>query len=176
MPVRGLEQMIDALAFVPEVRLRAVGPGARGYRTSLLARARSLGVEERIELCAPVAPARVPEALAGAAAGLCLIQPICRSYELCLPNKLFEYAAAGVPILASDMPVIAAVVRDAGLGEVAPTRDPRVIAASLQRLLAADGWRLTSERARAFADAHDWASEASMLAGVYGRALEDPSA
>ena len=73
---------------------------------------------------APVAPGEVQGVLAGAAAGLCLIQPICRSYELSLPNKLFEYAAAGVPVLASDAPVIAAVVRAHGLGQVVATDRP----------------------------------------------------
>ena len=40
-----------------------------------------------------------------------LIEPVCRSYELTLPNKLFEYAAAGLPMLSSDLPVIGALVR-----------------------------------------------------------------
>jgi glycosyltransferase involved in cell wall biosynthesis len=170
MPGRGLEQMIDALPLIPDVRLCAIGPGTPRYRADLLDRARTARVEDRVELCAPVAPGEVQSVLSGAAAGLCLIQPICRSYELSLPNKLFEYAAAGVPVLASDVPVIAAVVRGEGLGEVVPAGGPRVIAASLERLLAPHGWRLAAERARAFAGAHDWAGEACTLADVYRRA------
>jgi glycosyltransferase involved in cell wall biosynthesis len=169
MPGRGLEQMIDALAFAPQVRLHAVGPGATAYRASLLARARSLGVERRIELCTPVAPAQVPDAIAGAAAGLCLIQPICRSYELCLPNKLFEYAAAGVPILASDVSVIATIVRAHGLGEVSPASEPQAIAASLERLLEPDRWRLAAKRTKEFASSNNWRGEADTLCGVYKR-------
>ncbi len=172
MPGRGLEQMIDALVHVPCVRLCAIGPGAPRYRSSLTARAAFAGVAERVELRDPVAPSEVQDALAGAAAGLCLIQPICRSYELSLPNKLFEYAAAGVPVLASDMPVIAAVVRGEGLGEVVPAGDPRAIAASLERLLARDGWRLAAQRSIEFADAHAWPCEASTLSGAYRRAAK----
>jgi glycosyltransferase involved in cell wall biosynthesis len=167
MPGRGLEQMIDALILLPQVRLRAVGPGAQWYRLSLLRRAASAGVEGRIELCAPVAPADVPQALSDATAGLCMIQPICRSYELCLPNKLFEYAAAGVPVLASDVPVIAALVRKEGLGEVVPAYHPDAVATSLERLLVPGGWQLAAERSRAFAHAHDWPGEASKLAEAY---------
>ena len=170
MPGRGLEQMIDALPLLPEVRLCAIGPGTPLYRSGLLTRAASMGVADRVVLRAPVAPGEVNRALAGAAAGLCLIQPICRSYELCLPNKLFEYAAAGVPVLASNVPVIAAVVRGHGLGEVVTDDGPRAIAASLRRLLAPGGWTLTAERARAFADTHDWPGEARALEQVYKRA------
>jgi glycosyltransferase involved in cell wall biosynthesis len=169
MPGRGLEQMIDSLAFLPGVRLYAIGPGSRRFRMDLLLRARAAGVEERVVLRAPVAPGEVQGVLAGAAAGLCLIQPICRSYELSLPNKLFEYAAAGVPVLASDAPVIAAVVRTHGLGQVVATDQPRAIATSVERLLAPESWRLASERARAFASGNGWPGEAGELAGVYGR-------
>lgn len=170
MPGRGLEQMIDSLPLLPDVRLYAIGPGARRYRVDLLSRARAAGVEDRVVLRAPVAPGEVHDVLLGAAAGLCLIQPICRSYELSLPNKLFEYAAAGLPVLASDAPVIAAVVRAHGLGQVVATDRPRAIATSLERLLAPAGWRLASERASAFAARNDWPGEADSLAGVYERA------
>jgi glycosyltransferase involved in cell wall biosynthesis len=170
MPGRGLEQMIDALTLIPEARLRAVGPGASPYRAGLLARAQASGVLNRVELRHPVAPAEVGGVLAEASAGLCLIQPICRSYELSLPNKLFEYAAAGVPVLASDLPVIGDMVRREGFGTIAPAADPHGIATSLERLLEPDRWRLAAQRARAFAETHSWDGEADMLAGLYRRA------
>jgi glycosyltransferase involved in cell wall biosynthesis len=169
MPGRGLEQMIDALPLVPDARLRAIGPVAPRYRASLLTRAATAGVADRLELRSPVPPAEVGSALAGAAAGLCLIQPICRSYELSLPNKLFEYAAAGVPVLASDLPVIGELVRGDGFGELACAEDPRAIAASLMRLLEPDVWGLAAARAHAFAATHSWASEARTLASAYRR-------
>jgi len=48
--------------------------------------------------------------------GLCLIEDVSMSDRLCLPNKLFEYAFAGVPVLASRLPEIARVVGEYGLG------------------------------------------------------------
>jgi glycosyltransferase involved in cell wall biosynthesis len=48
--------------------------------------------------------------------GLCLIEDVSLSDRLCLPNKLFEYAFAGVPILASRLPEIARVVQQYDLG------------------------------------------------------------
>lgn len=48
--------------------------------------------------------------------GLCLIEDVSLSDRLCLPNKLFEYAFAGVPVLASRLPEIARVVGEYGLG------------------------------------------------------------
>ncbi len=169
MPGRGLEQTIDALALAPEVRLRAVGPGAQSYRASLIERAAAAGVGERLELEPPVPPAAVASVLREATAGLCLFQPMCRSYELGLPNKLFEYAAAGVPMLASDLPVMGTIVREERLGEVVHPSDPAGIAAGLRRLCEPGRWNSseTARHVRAFAQANDWDSEARVLAGVY---------
>jgi glycosyltransferase involved in cell wall biosynthesis len=167
LPGRGLEQTIDALALAPEARLRLIGPGSDAYRASLLAKASAAGVAERLELTAPVPPSAVTGALAGATAGLCLIQPVCRSYELTLPNKLFEYAAAGVPVLASDLPVIGAVVREGGIGEVVATDDPAAIAAAMRRL-AEPGRRLQARGCtERFASANTWSAEARRLADAY---------
>lgn len=170
MPGRGLEQTIDALALAPQIHMRAIGPGSPQYRASLLARAASLGVAERIELQPPVPPAQLPAALAEATMGLCLIQPVCRSYELTLPNKLFEYAAAGVPVLASDMPTMASLVRKHDLGEVVPAADAHAIAAALERLAQPQRRSTAAQHARTFARANDWASEAATLSAVYRRA------
>jgi glycosyltransferase involved in cell wall biosynthesis len=45
-----------------------------------------------------------------------LIEDVSLSGRLCLPNKLFEYAFAGVPMLASRLPEIARLVGEYGLG------------------------------------------------------------
>jgi glycosyltransferase involved in cell wall biosynthesis len=46
----------------------------------------------------------------GADVGLCLIENVCLSYYLCLPNKVFEYMMAGLPMIVSDFPEMAALV------------------------------------------------------------------
>lgn len=42
--------------------------------------------------------------------GCALFEPVSLSYELALPNKLFEYCMAGIPSLATDLPAIRSVV------------------------------------------------------------------
>ena len=49
--------------------------------------------------------------------GLCLVQNVSLSDYYCLPNKLFEYCFAGVPVLASDFPDIRAVLETHQIGE-----------------------------------------------------------
>jgi len=49
--------------------------------------------------------------------GLCLVQNVSLSDYFCLPNKLFEYCFAGVPVLASDFPDIRVLLSEYGVGE-----------------------------------------------------------
>lgn len=168
MPGRGLEQMIDSLPYLPDVRLRALGPSRTPYRDELLARAELHGVGDRVELAEPVPPARIQSELAGAAIGLCLIQPICRSYELSLPNKLLEYAAAGIPILGSDLPVIAAVINENDLGVVVAPSDPRSIAEGIRSLLVSERRREAISGCHRFTAANSWERESGQLAEIYG--------
>jgi ubiquinone/menaquinone biosynthesis C-methylase UbiE len=167
LPGRGLEQAIRALAGAPQVRLRLIGPGSENYRGALLQVAEEAGVADRTEFVAPVAPAAVLEAIADADFGVMLIEPVCRSYELTLPNKLFEYAGAGLPILASNLPVIASVVREQQLGEVVPPDSPELIGRAMVRLADPAHNRQLREHVASFASRSTWESEQQILERVY---------
>ncbi len=85
-----------------------------------------------------VPPERVVEYAASADVGLSLIEDSCLSYRYCLPNKLFEYIMAGLPVIVSNLPEMADLVRDTGIGEVAITLDTAGIESAMKRLLAKD--------------------------------------
>lgn len=97
---------------------------------------------------------------AGADVGISLIENTCLSYYYCLPNKLFEYILAGLPVLVSDFPEMGRVVQELGNGWKTPVREedllalvtritPESIAAKRQGSLEARkqlGWHLEQER------------------------------
>ena len=60
--------------------------------------------------------AQIPATLQAAGVGLVLLQPEYENIRIGLPNKLFSYMAAGVPVIASALPEIRQVVRDARCG------------------------------------------------------------
>jgi glycosyltransferase involved in cell wall biosynthesis len=166
---RGLPTALRALALLPELRLRIVGPEAWGYRATLADLAAELGVADRLELLEPVAPAEAPAVLGDADVGLALIEPACLSYRMTLPNKLYEYVAAGLPVLSSDVPVLAREVREHGIGTVADPADPAAVAAALQAALEPDAnARFRAAAARLAAEA-TWEREREKLAAVYAR-------
>lgn len=64
----------------------------------------------------PVAHDKVVSLVSSADYGLCLIENVSLSDYYCLPNKLFEYCFAGLPILASNFPEMTRLVREFSLG------------------------------------------------------------
>jgi glycosyltransferase involved in cell wall biosynthesis len=117
-----------------------------------------------------VAPGEAPAVLADADVGLALIEPACLSYEMTLPNKLYEYVAAGLPVLSSDVPVLAREVRAHGVGAVADPADPAAVAAALRSLLEPEANARCRAAAVRLAAETVWERENEKLAAVYGAA------
>lgn len=172
---RGLEQTIDALPHVPSVELTLIGPGSASYVAELRDRAARAGVADRVEFREPVPPADLIDALRGAELGLSIIQPVCLSYELTLPNKVFEYLAAGLPVLVSDLPVMAAFMAEHRVGEAVAPGDPRAIAAAIARLTAPGAARALRQRVAAAAGELTWERERERLLAAYGVDLRHTS-
>ena len=164
---RGLEQAVAALRELPELKLRLVGPEAWGFSAELSRLAERLNVSERVELRDPVPPDEASSLIADADVGLALVQPSCLSYELTLPNKLFEYTAAGVPVLGSDLPVIAEFIARHGVGMTAVPDDVGDVAAKLRTMLEPETNARIRAAARRAGTALVWGREQELLAAAY---------
>ncbi len=167
-PNRGLEQIIDAMPLIRGASLFAVGPGRTDYVAALQRRADRRGVSRRVRFLEPVPLEAVVPTIASADVGLCLFQPTFLSQRLTLPNKLFEYVHAGVPVLASDFPGWRQIVEKYGIGEVCDPRDPDAIARAVTGLLARPD-ELQRMRAAASTAAQElsWENERAKLLDVY---------
>jgi glycosyltransferase involved in cell wall biosynthesis len=169
---RGLEVSIEALAQVPELRLRLIGPIDPRYRGELERLAIAHGVRERLEFAAPVPPERLIDSIRRADLGLALIQPTCLSYRLSLPNKLFEYVAAGLPVLGSDLPVIGGFIADHEIGLVARAGAPADVADRMRALLEPERNRAARLAVARVAREIRWEHESRRLADTYKAAVE----
>lgn len=76
------------------------------------------------ELREPCAPDEVDAHLRRAGLVLVALAPGWENHRLALPNKLFHAVRAGVPLVASDIGELAAVVREHGLGTLYRPGDP----------------------------------------------------
>ncbi len=117
-------------ARVPDARLLIVGDGPE--RDRLMAQAISLGVAEAMEFTGALAPDAVPVQLARMHVGAAPYrggEPFYFS-----PLKLYEYMAAGLPVVASDVGDLGRIIEGARAGHVVPPDDPRRLADALTDL------------------------------------------
>jgi glycosyltransferase involved in cell wall biosynthesis len=106
---------------------------------------------------------KVVSLAASADFGLCLIENVSLSDFYCLPNKLFEYAFANLPVVASDFPDLSRVVKEFGLGVCI---EPNV--ESLESFLLQAGQRSpnTSQRSKSLQEL-SWQSQKLKLQRAY---------
>jgi glycosyltransferase involved in cell wall biosynthesis len=130
---RGLERMITAMPFIPVVKLIIAGDGP--LRRSLMTLAASLDLNERIQFTGMLPPEKLQEITRSASVGISIEEPLGLSYISCLPNKLFDYIQAGVPVLVSGFPEMRAIVEQYQIGMVLEDRAPEKMASILNFML-----------------------------------------
>lgn len=144
---RGIGPMIATLPLLPRMHLCVIGDGPA--RTELAAASVAAGVAERVHWLGAIAYDALHAWTCSADVGLCLIEPISKSYEYALPNKLFEYIMAQIPVVITDLPAMRQFVQRYRLGEaVAAPLEPEAIAQAIERALDRD-YFLPSLRAAA---------------------------
>lgn len=99
-PGRGIPMMIEAFSEVSQNR-HLVFMGY-GELESLVREASNRFIN--IHFLPAVPPEKLLDYTGDADVGLAIIENVCLSYYLCLPNKLFEYTACGVPTIVSKFP------------------------------------------------------------------------
>jgi glycosyltransferase involved in cell wall biosynthesis len=122
-----------------------VGPVGLGDPTTDVS---ALAAEPNVHLLGPRPYERLPEVLRGADAGLI---PYVRSAltDSIFPMKVYEYLAAGLPVIATELPALA------GVEQVTRAADAGGFQAALERELAADSPQRREARSAA-AGAHSW--------------------
>ncbi len=165
---RGIGQLCDAIGLVERAVLVVAGYGTDYER--FRARAASLPHADRIHFPGPVAPAEIPAAIAAADVSAMPVEGDTLNHQLNTPTKLFDAMGAGVPVVASDLPGMAPIVRATGCGELCDPDDPTDIARAIRAILEAAPERRAAYREAALAAARDvyaWEHQAPVLLDLY---------
>jgi glycosyltransferase involved in cell wall biosynthesis len=135
--VKGLADLVAAWQLVArqrgEARLWLVGEGPE--HTRLVQQIEALGLTGRVVLAASFNP--LDDVLQAAD---CFVLP---SYEEGLSLALLEAMAAGLPIVASDIPGNRVAIRPNVDGLLVPPRDPTALAAAVDRVMTQPAWAET---------------------------------
>lgn len=112
-----------------------------------------------------VKPDEVPYYTASADVGLSLIENVCLSYYLCLPNKMFEYMSCGIPAIVSDFPVMSSFIDKYNCGWKVKVEENSVI--SLINGITQESLREKHEKTRNARGDFGWHLEEPILLNVY---------
>ena len=100
--------------------------------------------------------------------GLCVIKRTGKSFFYSIPNKLFEYLMAGLPVLVSNFPEMQAIVEKSGAGRVVDPEDVGAIRRSICDLLSNESQlRTYSKAALQAALQYNWEKESEKLIQLY---------
>lgn len=131
-PANGLELALDAAAALadelPHVRFVLVGDGVDKPR--LVAAAADRGVKN-VEFHDPIPKAEMPALLGAVDVGLHVLADVPLFRYGVSPNKLFDYMAAGLPVITNTGGEVADLVREADCGLACP---PNGIAAAVRAM------------------------------------------
>lgn len=172
---RGIEQAMDAILEVPGAALVLLGYGS--LRETLTSRAGLPPYAGRVFVLPPVPPDELLEWTASSDVMVMAIQPTTLNHRFTTPQKLFEALAAGVPVVASDLPGMADIVTATRAGVVCDPTSPASIAAAIREVLQQPAADLAAmrERARRAADeTYNWDRQATALFEVYAGVLGYP--
>ncbi len=162
---RGFEEIIETIKYLPKkYMLIFIGGGKTKGEIEKKIVVGSL--EERIKFLPPVLPNEITESIRGASLGLALTQKQSLSYYYSLPNKIFHYVQAQIPILGSNFPEIKKVILKEQIGEVVNPATPKTIA---KKIIYMDKniskYKKNLERIRK--DQYNWESESKKLLTLY---------
>lgn len=164
---RGYDLMVEAasmLADCSDVRL-----AIRGYGTmeeQLHTRCEELQAENVVFY----PPVRVEELIREASAshvGVAITEPICLNFKLSVSNKLFEYAAAGLPVILSDIPEHRYLNDQYSFGVILPENTPEAFATAVRKLYNdTEFYARCAENAARLSEEINWENEFETLLSI----------
>jgi glycosyltransferase involved in cell wall biosynthesis len=132
-PGRGLKPMIKALHFIDNLDLIIIGYGK--VEEELKAFVLEQKMTNRVHFLGRISRDKLFNYTKKATLGMVLEEPLGLSFQYSLPNKLFDYMHAEIPIIAGKLPEIASIVNRYKVGVLVDDYAPESIAKAINNLL-----------------------------------------
>lgn len=166
--IRGIKEMVEAISLLPDhldVRLQLAGE----FNTkNLQAEVAAMDGWEKVNFHGWISRKQVFELFANSKIGLAPLHKVNRHKES-IPNKLFEYMAAGLPVVASDFKNWEEFIKNPPCGRSTDPTDPYEIAEQIEWMLENEKHaKLMGENAKEMVKSeYNWESQEEKLVEFY---------
>lgn len=170
---RGIEQMLQAIAKVPDVRGIVLGNGDNAtYVDSLHKLADSLGIADRVLFHAAVPIDILRNYVSAVDVGVVTVLATSKSYYYMLPNKFFECIQSLTPVIVSDFPETGSITDQYGIGlKVDPAQVDQIAEAIVKMRDDKALYGKCKENLRIAKEALCWEKEKEKLKDAYRQLL-----
>jgi glycosyltransferase involved in cell wall biosynthesis len=166
---RGAEEAVEAMQYIDNAVLLIIGGGDVVSKLKEMAEKEHL--DGKVIFVGKLPPDELRAWTRLADIGLTLDKDTNINYRFSLPNKIFDYIHAGIPVLASDLVEVKKIVQQYNVGRIAASHDPRAIAAVIREMLESPEfpeWKKNTVKA---AEELNWEKEEQQLKKVFQQFL-----
>lgn len=162
---RGMEEALEAIIQLEGVLLLLVGDGDVVPQLKALVETRNLAHKVRF---VPKMPYHeMLHYTHNANCGLSLDKPTNTNYKLSLPNKIFDYIQCGIPIIASNLPEVATIVKGHNVGLIVANHHTATLKTAITEMRQLVTKRVFDEPLQQAASQLHWEAEAVALTHFY---------
>jgi glycosyltransferase involved in cell wall biosynthesis len=163
---RGSEEAIEAIQLVPDAVLLIIGSG--DVIDELKKQAEQPSLKGKVIFLPKMPYSALMQYTRQADIGLTLDKDTNINYRFSLPNKLFDYIHAGIPVLASRLPEISRIVEGYNIGLITGSHEAGEIAAKINQMLNdTESRRIWKENLVIASSALNWENEEKVLKAIY---------
>jgi glycosyltransferase involved in cell wall biosynthesis len=174
---RALDELIRAVPRLPDdAHLVILGFDSKGTKAVLQQLVTNLSLSDRVHIMDPVPPNELVEFSTGADIGVIPQILASDNQRFANPNKLFDYMASQLAVVATDAPTITPIVRGFNIGEIFANPRAEEIAHAIMKLLRDPAYLQACKQSarQAAEEVFFWEREEEKLMSLYLR-LQSPN-
>lgn len=161
---RGIDKMIQSMPLMDNAQLWIIGDGPKKAEYEQLVS--ELNIGEKVRFLGSIPPSQLKLITPKADLGLSLEEDGGISYRFSLPNKVFDYMHAGIPVLGTNLPEIKNTIETYKIGRIINNHQPEHLA-DMMKLMLAEGKAPYAENLKIATSVFNWENEEIKLKKIF---------